>query len=81
VKLQRVQEITKRDFSPCTFVAQYGGMKQTRGGGWIITLNVPFEYRDTITPLIDAAGLLLDVSVVPWIPTKEGGFNVTDPPS
>lgn len=48
------------------FVAHHAGFKQDKTGDIIITLVVPFEYREAAMGMLDAAGLPLSVDVVPW---------------
>lgn len=59
-------DISRGRLTHARFVGAQTSFAQNKSGDVVLTIIVPFEYRDQAIPMLDASGIPLSFDVVPW---------------
>lgn len=59
-------DFSRNEFVHARLVASVTQFKQGKMGDILIELQVPFEFRESAIPLLDASAIPVSVDIVPW---------------
>lgn len=59
-------DFSRRRFEHVRFVGIQTGFKQGVKGDIIVSFTIPYQYRDRVPAILDAAGIPLSIDCVPW---------------